>query len=160
MLAIICLGFLILLQGCTRDDSAFREIGRLITPVATYAVGTNPTSIAAGDFNGDGVTDLLTTNISGNSLSLLVGNGDGTFQDTTTVQVGNLPRALVASDFNSDRHLDLALANAGNQEVTILLGKGDGTFRSGDSYPTHRSPLAIITSDLNRDRKAYLAVAL
>jgi hypothetical protein len=150
----------ILSQGCTWDNPALIEIGRLITPVGTYAVGTNPTSIAAGDFNTDGLTDLLVTNVSGDSLSLLLGKGDGTFQDTTTLKTGNMPRALVAADFSGDGHMDIALANAGSEEVTILIGKGDGTFQPGESYSTHRAPLAIIISDFNRDHKDDLAVAL
>lgn len=157
---LIWAGLLILFQGCTRENPAFIAIGHLITPVGTYAVGTNPTSIAAGDFNSDGLTDLLITNVSGDSLSLLLGNGDGTFQDTTTLKMGNMPRALVADDFNGDGHLDIALANAGSEEVIVLIGKGDGTFKEGEKYPTHRSPLAIIVSDFNRDHKDDLAVAL
>jgi hypothetical protein len=154
------LPLLIFLQACTKDNPALVEIGQLITPVGTYAVGTNPTSIAAGDFNGDGVTDLLITNVSSDSLSLLLGREDGSFQDTTTLKVGNMPRAVVTADFNGDKKLDIALANAGSEEVAILIGKGDGTFQPGDSYPTHRSPLSLIISDFNKDGKADLAAAL
>jgi hypothetical protein len=157
---LIWAGLLILFQGCTRENPTLIAIGQLITPVGTYAVGTNPTSIAAGDFNSDGSTDLLITNVSGDSLSLLLGNGDGTFQDTTTLKIGNMPRALVADDFNGDGRVDIALANAGNDEVTILIGKGDGSFNQGEKHSTHRSPLAIIISDFNRDHKNDLAVAL
>lgn len=157
---LIWAGLLILFEGCSRENPILIEIGNLITPVGTYAVGTNPTSIAAGDFNSDGSTDLLITNVSGDSLSLLLGNGDGTFQDTTTLKMGNMPRALVADDFNGDGHPDVALANAGSEQVTILIGKGDGTFKEGEKHPTRRPPLAIIISDFNRDHKGDLAVAL
>jgi hypothetical protein len=152
-------GFFLLLQGCTKDDSALRQIAALITPVGTFAVGTNPTSIAAGDFNNDGFTDLLTTNVSSDSLSLLFGNGDGTFQDTTTLKVGNLPRAVVASDFDHDGKLDLALANVGSKEVLIFLGNGDGTFRPGQSHSTRGGPLSIVISDFNGNNEADLAIA-
>ncbi len=128
---------LVLLPGCTRQDrTAFEEIGRLITPMGVFPVGTNPTSVTAGDFDGDGLTDLLTTNISSDSLSLLIGNGDGTFREKTTLKLGNMPRAAVASDYDGDGLVDLALANAGSKEVAILLGNGDGTFRTGESYST------------------------
>ena len=67
-----------------------------------------------GDFNGDGRTDLAVANSGDNDVSILLGNGDGTFQPQVTYAVGSDPVALVAGDFNGDGRTDLAVANEGS----------------------------------------------
>ena len=66
----------------------------------------------AGDFNGDGQTDLAVANSARNDVSVLLGNGDGTFQTQVTYAVGSEPDALVTGDFNGDGRTDLAVANS------------------------------------------------
>lgn len=68
----------------------------------SYKVGKNPTTITTGDFNHDTFTDLITTNISSNTLSILLGNGDGSFHDQTQIKVCQEPRTLAMADFNHD----------------------------------------------------------
>src|SRR3989454_4265539 len=126
----------------------------------TIEVGKNPTSVITGDLNGDRVADLITTNIGSDSLSVLIGIGDGNFRDPVTIRMPEQPRAGVLHDFNEDGKLDLAVATAGNNRVTILLGDGTGQFTRGDSYPAVRSPVSLAVADFNGDRKADLAVAL
>ena len=150
---------LFLTPGCTRENTTFLEIGKLIRPMGSYSVGLNPTSIAAADFDLDGATDLIITNISGNSLSYLAGNGDGTFQDTRTIKVGEFPRKAVTSDFNGDQKPDIALGLASSKQVLIMLGQGDGTFTPGEIYPTQRAPLDLVLHDFDGDQKLDLAVA-
>lgn len=160
MWKVLMLSLLILLSGCTRKpNESIEKIWRLIQPLGTYQVGLNPTSIAAADFNEDGSTDLLITNISGNSLSLLIGNGDGTFQDTTTLQKGDMPRVIVAHDFNGDGHEDFVLGSAGDEKLSVFLGNGDGTFRNGQVFDTERPTLAIALSDLDGNGKVDMAVS-
>ena len=65
----------------------------------------------AGDFNGDGRTDLAVANAGTNDVSVLLGHGDGTFQDQVRYAAGTGPAALVAGDFNGDGRTDLAVAN-------------------------------------------------
>ena len=67
----------------------------------------------AGDFNGDGRTDLAVANNGSSDVSVLLGNGDGTFQAQVTYAVGSDPVAIVAGDFNGDGRTDLAVANEG-----------------------------------------------
>jgi hypothetical protein len=127
---------------------------------ASYKVGKNPTTITTGDLNHDSFTDLITTNIASNTLSILLGNGDGTFQDQVQVHVCQEPRALVMNDFNHDRHLDVALACSGGDEIAILLGRGNGKFGEGQHYPVYRSPVSLATDDVNGDHHLDLVVAL
>ena len=86
--------------------------------IAVGAVGSGPNSVAVGDFNGDGVEDLVTadSDLSDNSVnvSVLLGNGDGTFQNAVNFAAGFGPHAVAVGDFNGDGRQDLATANSGN----------------------------------------------
>ena len=77
-------------------------------------MGTGPIAIVAGDFNGDGRTDLAVANDGDNAVSVLLGNGDGTFQTAgQPTRWEPSPYAIVAGDFNGDGRTDLAVANYG-----------------------------------------------
>jgi len=142
---------------------------------STYAVGTNPRAVAIGDFNRDGKTDLAvvnsgdaTVNDSG-SVSILFGNGDGTFQTAQNIAIGKNCTGLVAGDFNGDGNDDIALVRPGdstvpdNGDVSIFLGNGDGTFRQGDVLAPGKNPAAnkdaMLAVDVNGDQRLDLVVA-
>ncbi len=125
-------------------------------PQVTYA--TNPDgqayAIATGDFNGDGNPDLAVTNVGTEgsaTVSILLGNGDGTFQSYVAYTVGNFPSAVVVGDFNGDGDADLAVANRDDNTVGVLLGNGDGTFQTQVPYTVGTSPVAVTTADFNAD---------
>ena len=84
--------------------------------------------MAVADLNGDGRPDLVTANSDGNTVSVLLGNGDGTFSVQQTFAVGRSPRAVAVADLNGDGIPDLVVANYNDDTVSVLLGKGDGTF--------------------------------
>lgn len=125
--------------------------------------GTNPTSVAVGDFNGDGKLDLAATNVGcgtpcGN-VAVLLGNGDGTFQPAVNYNAGAQPLFIAVGDVNRDGRLDLAVANASSQNVSILLGNGDGTFQTAVNYSTNGDAFSVAVADLNGDGKPDLIVA-
>ena len=103
-------------------------------PFQPLPVGVSPGAIVAGDFTGDGHTDLAVANYGSNDVSVFLGNGDGTFQAPVTYAVGTEPSALVAGDFTGDGRTDLAVANYGSNDVSVLLGNGDGTFQDQVRY--------------------------
>ena len=76
---------------------------------AQFATGNTPTSVASGDFNHDGILDLVVTNFSDNTVSVLLGKPDGTFAfcKQTSTTTGNSPMSIVVADFNGDGILDL-----------------------------------------------------
>ncbi|HKA75248.1 MAG TPA: FG-GAP-like repeat-containing protein, partial [Xanthobacteraceae bacterium] len=107
------------------DGTAASPLFQVPTPFAT---GTNPTSVAAGDLNGDSIPDLAVTNQSTNDVSILLGHGDGTFAGTPRIAVGGAPESLAIGDLNGDGILDLAVANNATNNVSVLLGNANGTF--------------------------------
>src|SRR5260370_4762633 len=92
----------------------------------SFDAGSSPVFVAVGDFNRDGIADLAVVNNASNSVSVLLGNGDGTFQAAVNYAPGSGPNAVAVADFNGDGIPDLAVANIGGQSVSVLLGKGDG----------------------------------
>ena len=91
-------------------------------------MGYSPLSVTTGDFNGDGLTDLATANLVSGDVSVLLGNGDGTFAAEQHFAVGYGPESVTTGDFNGDGLTDLATANVSSDDVSVLLGNGDGTF--------------------------------
>ena len=124
------------------------------------ATGTQPVSIAVGDFNGDGVLDMAVVNAGSNTLTILLGKGDGTFTDAaSSPQTGTDPSFVAVGDFNRDGKADLAVANLSSNNVTILLGNGDGTFTAAGSSPeTGSQPESMAVGDFNGDGILDLAV--
>jgi hypothetical protein len=145
-------------SGCTKQDPYAPP--DLFYYFASYKVGKNPTTVTPADVNQDGFTDLVTTNIGSNTLSILIGNGDGTFRDQVQLNVCKEPRSLVPGMFNHDSYPDVALACSGGDEVSVLFGRADGKFEEGPRYPVHRTPVAIASDDLNGDQVPDLVVAL
>src|SRR2546425_3741899 len=88
---------------------------------ATYAVGSSPISVAVADFNGDGISDLAVANFNSNTVSILLGNGDSTFQAARSYPAGNQPISVSVGDFNGDGHLDVVVANVYQDTVNVLL---------------------------------------
>jgi len=125
------------------------------------SLGKNLSAIVTADFNGDGKLDVAVTDAGGNTVMVLLGNGDGTFGVPITIPVGNQPEAIVAADFNNDGKLDLAVANYLDGTITLLLGNGDGTFTqaTGSPYAAGQAPYQMVAADFNGDGKLDLAVA-
>ena len=117
-----------------------------------------PTSLTVGDFNGDGKLDLAVADSIPNTVSILLGNGDGTFQPRVPYSVDVLAVSVTAGDFNSDGKLDLAVATQNSNSISILLGNGDGTFGPTVSYAAGSAPASVAAADLNGDGKLDLAL--
>jgi hypothetical protein len=136
--------------------------GTFLAP-QSYAVGDSPRSLVIGDFNGDGIPDLaVAADINDHQsmvVSILLGNGDGTFQPAQNYAVGHGPGSLAVGDFNGDGHVDLAVANQRSDNVSVLLGNGDGTFQAAQNYSVGAIPVSLAVGDFNGDGIPDLAVA-
>ena len=126
-------------------------------PAVNFGGVTNPREAAAGDFNGDGKIDLVVANFGLNSIAVMLGKGDGTFQPplsypTDSAQFSG-PTGIVVTDFNGDGRMDIAVVNGATfvNTVAVLLGNGDGTFRPEMSYAVPGNPHSLIAADFNGD---------
>ena len=118
------------------------------------------TQVIAGDFNRDGILDLAVSNSgpSGGTISILLGNGDGTFQPQIDIPDPSSPGQLIAADFNGDGKLDLAALNIFNPTISIFLGNGDGTFGPAVNYAAGMSPSMMAAGDFNGDGVVDFAI--
>ena len=121
-----------------------------------FAVGTAPHSVAVADLNRDGKLDLTTANYGSGTVSVLLGNGDGTFGTAANFAVGDSPTFVAVADLNGDGKLDLATANYSSNTVSVLLGNGDGTFGTATNFPAGNEPTSVAVADLNGDGKLDL----
>ncbi len=158
LLLLVSLPVLAVAGACSKQDPYVPP--DLFYYFASYKVGKNPTTVTPFDINQDGITDLVTTNMSSNTLSILIGNGDGTFHDQVQLHVCQEPRSLATGLFNGDVYPDIVLACSGSDQIAVLFGRADGKFEEGPQYPVHRTPIAIASDDINGDRLADLVVAL
>ncbi len=178
---------LILADGCYSPDCAGPDGGVSVlighgdgtfeTPVTYDAGGSGALSIALADVNGDGHPDLVVTNlctIAGGTcagpggMSVLIGNGDGTFQAAVSYSSGGYLTAPVAiCDVNGDGHADVIVGNGcqdsscNGGSVSVLLGNGDGTFQPPASYSSGGyGSYSLGLADLNGDGHPDVVVAV
>ncbi|MCA9461259.1 MAG: VCBS repeat-containing protein [Nitrospira sp.] len=121
------------------------------TPTPSNPVGRAPQAITSGDFNGDGLWDVATVNGTSDDVSVLLGNGNGTFRGAVSFGVGKIPLALVAEDMDRDGHLDLVLALSGSDQVVVLKGEGTGLFHKLDARDAGKGTTFLAVQDLNGD---------
>ena len=159
--------------GCTVGTSIVQVFlgngdGTFLAPVLYNTAVPNTTSaIVTGDFNGDGKLDLVLTsstapgNQQSGSVTFLQGNGDGSFQASSTtsltVQGGQF---AVAADFNADGKMDVAFTD-NFASVDVLLGQGNGSFQLPLSFPLSSSatyPSSLAVADFNGDGSPDLVV--
>ena len=142
-------------------DPSTRAYG--FTTFSTPSAVLGETSVAVGDFNGDGHLDLAVANSYSGTVSILLGDGSGNFTPAATpiVTVGHYPYSIAAGDLNGDGHVDLAVANFNDGTVSILLGDGTGNFTPA-ATPTitvGHEPYSIAVGDFCGNGKLDLAVA-
>jgi hypothetical protein len=118
-------------------------------------------AINRGDFNRDGILDIVTANNSGTaSVSVYLGRADGTFVRPIDTNTGLPAIDLALGDFNNDGKLDVAIANTTGHSIQILLGNGNGTFQPAETFQTDSLAVSITASDFNNDGKMDLAVGV
>jgi hypothetical protein len=131
------------------------------TSAATLTTGNSPVAILAGAFNSniDSNMDLVVANQADDTVSVFLGNGDGTFGTATNFATGTIPVALATADFNIDGRPDLAVSDQTADTVSILIGNGDGTFATKLDLGTGTGPAGLVAADFTGNGRPDLAIA-
>jgi hypothetical protein len=130
-----------------------------------YDVGMRPSAVSIGDLDGDGSNDLAVVNAYPDTVtwsywvSVLLGNGDGSFQERVGYEVGAAPYSVAIGQLDEGGDEDLVVANCLSSDVSVLLGEGDGTFEPSVEYITGPSPYCVAIDDLDGDGDADLVAA-
>jgi hypothetical protein len=126
--------------------------GTTWTTLPPSPVTSDPIDVATADLNHDGAVDVVTANHSGNNLSVLLGNGNGTLRAPVDYATGTEPKSLAIGDLNSDGHADVVTANSTGTGVTIWYGTGTGTLTSRNDVATVAvEPWAVVIGRFNAD---------
>lgn len=152
----------------TTATAAAALLSGVALPRTDYDTGKGPISVAIADFNKDGHPDLAVANQADGTISILLGNGDGTFAPQTVITIPPVttasgttnasPSAIATGDFNNDGNIDIAVTDMANNQVAILFGNGNGTFQTPLSYATSSNPVALQAQDFDGDGQPDLAV--
>jgi hypothetical protein len=121
----------------------------------SYSVGATPGTVAFADVNGDGLSDMIVSNSSGNSVSVYINSGNGTFQSAANYGTLGSPGSIVVADVNGDGKPDLIVSVSFG--VSILLNVGNGTFLGATGYSAN--PGQVVVGDFNGDGKLDVATS-
>jgi hypothetical protein len=136
-----------------------------------FPAGAGPSATAVADLNGDNNADIVVANALSNTISVLLGNGNGTFQSPRQFTTGAFAtpnpvtespvvgRELAIADLSGDGILDVAVTNFDSSDVSVFLGRGDGTFEPQRRFDATSTPFALDVGDLNGDAVPDLVVA-
>jgi len=152
---------LVLLMAAMLPLAVVRTAQAATVSFATHvdtATGTNPYAVVVGDFRGSGRKDLAVINYGSSTVSVLLGNGNGTFATKVDYTTGTNPTAAAVSDLRGIGRKDLVITNYGSNTVSVLLGSGTGTFATKVDYTVGTNPESVAVGDFNGDGKPDLAV--
>ena len=135
------------------------SFGRIFRAATGYPTGQLPVSVVVQDFNNDGLADLATANSNGHSVSVLLGNANGTFGATNTFAVGAGANGIASGDFNGDGNNDLVVTD-GAKSAYLWLGNGDGTFALAQTIVLRTGTMGIVVADFDGDGSTDVAVAI
>ena len=124
-----------------------------------FSTDSFPTAVIMGDFNRDGILDIVTGNSIANDVSFFAGNGSGGFAAAVNSFALNFPDSIAAGDVNGDGIPDLVTVAANFNQVAILLGKGNGTFAQRVEFSAGEQPWAVAVGDFNLDGKVDIVTA-
>jgi VCBS repeat-containing protein len=137
------------------------DIPVYFSDATNFAVGDGPygEDMGIADFNLDGNLDIAVANPSSNTVSVLLGKGNGNFSAANNLGIANNPFSVAVGDFNGDEKPDFAVTRNNDGKVSVRLGDGAGGFSSAGDFTVGTNPHQVVVGDFNSDNKLDLAVA-
>jgi hypothetical protein len=139
------------------DDFNFvsERLGRtypwMLYPSAVFPAGTAPNAVTLGDVNNDSALDIIVVNTLDDNVSVMLGDGRGSFQSQYRFTTGRNPVVVALGDVNGDGVLDAIVANGRSDDISVLLGNGDGSFQTQQRFSAGNRPHSIGLGDINAD---------
>ena len=159
------LGIILLNDGTIQDLAgnsltSTSEINALsFTPATTYTASSQPSQVVVADLNGDGILDIATAGYGSQLGSVLLGNGNGSFQPRKTFLTSAMgSRAIGYGDFNGDGKVDLVTTLQNTSRINLFLGNGNGGFTLQPNVSTPLAPVDLQVGDFNNDGKLDVAL--
>ena len=150
----------VVVNGTTSaGDIVVSPLGVALYPGPEFPVGNAPNSAAVADFDGDSIQDIVTANYGSESISLLIGNGQGLFLQEQRFDAGEFPASISTADFNGDGKTDVVTCNTGSNDVSVLIATTNGSFEAEDRYTVGSSPFSVSVGDFNDDGDADIVTA-
>jgi hypothetical protein len=145
----------------TIPDTTSDRVSLSFLPRVPITVGSSPTEDRVVDLNGDGKLDIVLENSGSNTISVLLGNGDGTFQPAVTYATGAQPWSMDVGDLNGDGKPDIVTCNLAASTASVLINNGDGTFKPRVDYTTGTgsAPECLRLGDVNGDGRLDILTA-
>jgi len=150
-------------------NGTFSNSPAVIANVGDSSAPSDPVNIVTGDVNNDGKADIVTFVALDGTVGVLLGNGDGTFQNEVVYPVGSTPELGALGDMNHDGFLDIVAPNVDSQNISVLINNHDGTFASAVNYQTasifdppqyyYPEPINVALGDLNNDGNTDVVIA-
>lgn len=135
------------------------DVGVSFRPAVQYAVGSSPYVPAVGDFNADGVPDIVVGNENSDNISVLLGTGSGAFSNAVQLAAGDGAQGVAVADLDGNSTQDVVVANLWNSTVSVFLGTGTGSFAPAAHYGVGANPHAAVIGDFNGDTRLDIATA-
>jgi hypothetical protein len=131
----------------------------LFGPRLGLRTGAGPSHVVRADFDGNGVPDFAVANWTFGTVSVMLGDGLGGFDEAPEIEAADSPTSIAAGDFNADGNADLVVADVREDALILLFGDGEGRFTLGDAIATGGDPQFVIAGDFDFDGDEDLAVA-
>lgn len=119
-----------------------------------YNVGSQPIAVSLGDLNSDGRLDIAVANLRGNSVSVLIGRGDGTFQSSKNYEAGIAPWSLIVTDMDGDGAADIVVADRTGTQLSAFFGYGDGSFAPPVTFGASDAPAKLLAELRSQGRQS------
>jgi hypothetical protein len=156
---VLSLGLLLFCGSLSAQNVPATFYGRIDSP---FSIGEKFT--IAGDLNGDGKLALVGRGpgLTNNTIGVMLGNGDGTFQAPVLYTLGNAAGAGQLGDFNNDGIPDLVIVTPSDGSISVLLGNGDGTFQTPKTtiIGSQSDPQDVAVGDFNADGNLDVALPI